>query len=176
MTRVPVHQAVGQFVNVEPGSTKGATVGVNLFYSDGTVVTEDDLGISSSTSGTASGTVWRLIREVPANLTEYAARGTSSAASGDITPAIGTTELVIRTALAAGININNPTGTTAEGQRLRIRLRDDGTGRALTWGSEFRSMSATLPATTTASKTVAMEFWRNEAETTWDLVTLAVQP
>lgn len=41
MTRVPVHQAVGQFVNVEPGSTKGATVGVDLFFADGTVVTED---------------------------------------------------------------------------------------------------------------------------------------
>jgi hypothetical protein len=99
-----------------------------------------------------------------------------TAASGDITPALDTSNVTVRTALAAAVTINNPTGTKIEGKEHVLRLRDNGTLRAITWDSEYRSMSVALPATTTANKTVWLFFRANAAETTMDLVSVALQP
>jgi len=37
---------------------------------------------------------------------------------------------------------------------LIIRIKDDGTARAITWGDSFQSGSVTLPTTTTSGKTL----------------------
>lgn len=100
----------------------------------------------------------------------------TTAASGNVSPNLDLHDSVIRTALAAAVTINNPTGTKINGRKLVIRLRDNGTGRAITWQSEYRSMTATLPATTTANKTLYCEFYVNADETTLDLMNVQVQP
>lgn len=56
------------------------------------------------------------------------------------------------TALAEAADFQNPTGTLADGQKLIIRILDDATPRALTWGAAYASRGATLPATTVAGK------------------------
>ena len=100
-----------------------------------------------------------------------------TAASGSFTPNLDTNDAVIRTALATvGFTVSNPTGTKVNGRELWIRLRDNGTGRAIAWGSEYRSMTATLPATTTANKTLYCHFIVNADETTLDLMSVAEQP
>jgi len=78
----------------------------------------------------------------------------STAASGDITPALATANIWQRTALSAGITINAPTGTPVLGEVLVFMLLDNGTSRALTWNSAFttREMSEALPTSTTISK------------------------
>ena len=49
-TRIPVHQAVGKFISVEPDATKGAIVGVNLYWPDGSLVTVAQLTQASQSA------------------------------------------------------------------------------------------------------------------------------
>jgi hypothetical protein len=58
----------------------------------------------------------------------------------------------VLTAQGAALTVANPTGTIVQGQKLVYRIKDDGTGRAITWGADFRAIGVTLPTTTTASK------------------------
>jgi hypothetical protein len=74
------------------------------------------------------------------------------------TPTINTdtTDVFTITALAAAITsmTTNLSGTPTEGQKLLIRIKDNGTARAITWGASFGSSGvATLLATTAISKT-----------------------
>ena len=49
---------------------------------------------------------------------------------------------------------NLETGAPTNFQKLIIRIKDDGTARAITWGDSFQSGSVTLPTTTTSGKTL----------------------
>lgn len=99
-----------------------------------------------------------------------------TAASGSFTPNLDLNDAIIRTALSANVTISNPTGTKVNGRILWVRLRDNGTARTITWGTEYRSMTATLPATTVINKTVYCQFIVNADENTLDLVNVQRQP
>ena len=71
------------------------------------------------------------------------------------------------------IAINAPTGTPYDGQKLIIRLEDDGTGRAITWNAIYEDCGGTLPATTIASKKVYIGLIYNSADTKWDCVAVS---
>lgn len=107
---------------------------------------------------------------------ERAPRVQTVASTATLTP-VGTAalpdDICTVTAQAAALNIANPTGTSAEGQGLVIRIKDNGTARALTYGSEFRPMGTALPTTTVISKTLYLGFIRNVTDTKWDLVSAA---
>lgn len=79
------------------------------------------------------------------------------------------------TAQAQSLTIANPTGTPVDLQPAMMRLKDNGTSRSITWGSEFRSMGATLPTATTAGKWMYMHFRYNSTDTKWDLMALVIQ-
>jgi hypothetical protein len=68
--RVVVYGTVGKAVTVNPDATDGAIVGENLRLPDGTVVTLDMLRGQAAQTGTAGATIWRLVREIPANIVE----------------------------------------------------------------------------------------------------------
>jgi len=70
--------------------------------------------------------------------------------------------------------INNPSGTASNHNTLLIRVKDNGTSRALTWnGSQWRAgTNLALPSTTTAGKTMYIKFIYNSADTKWDLVSV----
>lgn len=75
--RVPLHQNPRGFVEVDPTATEGAILGVNLRDSAGRVIRPEDV-INQPTSdggGTSSiaSTIWKLIREIPANIQKLAA-------------------------------------------------------------------------------------------------------
>lgn len=72
--RVPLHQNPRSFTTVEEGATKGAQVGVDLLGPDGQVLRPDQIiNPATSTDPNANRwTVWKLIREVPANLVKIA--------------------------------------------------------------------------------------------------------
>lgn len=97
----------------------------------------------------------------------------SSSASGDITPDIDTYNMYIRTAQAAALNINAPTGTPSSGQSLIFRIKDNGTARAITWDATFRAVGLTLPTTTVISKVVYVGCIYNSDETKWDAIAIA---
>ena len=54
--------------------------------------------------------------------------------------------------LTAAATLPNPTGTPMDGFGFVIELIDNGTARALTWGSDYAAGFAALPTTTTAGK------------------------
>lgn len=75
------------------------------------------------------------------------------------------------TALATPLTIVNPTGTPSNGQKITIRLKDNGTNRSLTFGSKYRfSIGLAAPTSTVAGETLYMEFIYNAADDKWDCI------
>lgn len=99
-------------------------------------------------------------------------RSTTEASSA--TPTINTdnTDIHTITALAAAITsmTTNLSGTPVNGQKLIIRIKDDGTARAITWGASFASRGATLPTTTVLGKYQYNGFMWNSTASVWDCV------
>lgn len=95
------------------------------------------------------------------------------------TPAInvGTTDMFTITALAVAITsmTSGLTGTPTTGQKLLIRIKDNATARAITWGASFVSRGATLPTTTVLSKTHYVGLVWNEVASVWDCVAATVE-
>ena len=79
------------------------------------------------------------------------------------------------TAQAGALLFNAPGGTPLGGQKLIIRIKDNGTARALTYNAIFRAMGNALPTTTVISKTMYMGFIFNATDTKWDLVALTTE-
>ena len=100
-------------------------------------------------------------------------RAASTASSATITPTIDIDDQYSVTALAAEATIEAPTGTPLDGQRLTLRIKDNGTARALTWNAIYRKVGVTLPTTTTANKLTYVGFIYNSADTKWDVVSVA---
>lgn len=72
------------------------------------------------------------------------------------------------TGLAAAITGFTVTGTPTDGQKLMIRLKDNGTARAITWGSSFAASGiSALPTTTVISKTHLVGFIYDSATAKW---------
>ena len=65
-----------------------------------------------------------------------------------------------------------PSGVAANGNRLIIRIKDNGTARALAWNAIYRRMEFALPTTTVISKTMYLGFIYNQTDTKWDLVAM----
>lgn len=90
------------------------------------------------------------------------------------TPTINTDncDAVNITALAVAITsmTTNLSGTPTNFQKLTIRFKDDGTGRAITWGASFESVGATLPTTTTANKRTTVGLIYDSVAAKWGCV------
>ena len=79
----------------------------------------------------------------------------SSSASGDITPTKVDFDRYIRTAQSAAITISNPTMDI--GEVMAVQLLDNGTARAITFGTHYMALDGlALPTTTTVSKVMSM--------------------
>ena len=76
-TKIKLKDQLGRVVRVGGDAAKGATVGRDLRWPDGSLVQESQVRNTASQTGSSTGglasTVWRLIREVPANLQKVAA-------------------------------------------------------------------------------------------------------
>ena len=90
-----------------------------------------------------------------------------------ITPDVSTADLVTVRGASSAITLNNPTGTPLQGQKLIIRIKDNGTARAISYGTEYRNMGATKPTTTVLSKTLYLGLIYNSTDTKWDLVAVS---
>lgn len=94
-------------------------------------------------------------------------------AGGTLTPVAITNDMVIATALSQATTIAAPSGSPVQGERLVIRLKDNGTARALTWNAIYRAIGVTLPTTTVINKTVYVGCIYNSTDTKWDAVAVA---
>lgn len=94
--------------------------------------------------------------------------------ASNATPAINvdTTDQFNITALAADITsmTSGLSGTPTDGQKLVIRILDNGTARAITWGASFASRGQQLPSSTIAGKYLYVTLIWNAVTSTWDCV------
>jgi hypothetical protein len=98
-----------------------------------------------------------------AALRPFGPRVTSVASSATPTPNADTDDLYDLTAQAVAGAFANPTGTPVNAQALTIRIKDNGTARALTWGTAYVAGGVALPATTVLSKILTLDFLYNTA-------------
>ena len=106
------------------------------------------------------------------------ARIQTVASASTITPTGDTADEYTVTALAVPATIAAPSGTPTDGQRLILRFKDNGTGRALTWtttSGAYRAVGITLPTTTTASKVTYVGCIYNAQDTYWDAIATVTQ-
>jgi len=100
---------------------------------------------------------------------------TSITSSATPTPVISTeiknTDVLQITALAEAATIPAPTGTASNHKNLIIRIKDNGTARALLFNAIYRfSSDLAAPTTTVINKTLYLGFRYNSADTKWDLI------
>jgi hypothetical protein len=77
------------------------------------------------------------------------------------------------TSLANALTINAPSGTPANGNRLIIRILDNGTARAISWNGIFQSRCAVLPTTTVISKYLYIGLIYNSTAVKWDCMVVS---
>ena len=101
------------------------------------------------------------------------------ASAATITPTGDSSDQYTVTALATAATIAAPSGTPTDGQKLVIRIKDNGTARALTWtttSGAYRACGVTLPTTTVISKVVYIGCIYNSQDLFWDVIAVAQQP
>jgi hypothetical protein len=84
----------------------------------------------------------------------------------------------VLTAQAVSLSVPAPTGTPVNGQKLTIRIKDNGGAQTISWtitSGGWRVMGVTLPTTTVASKVVYVGAIYNSDESFWDVVSVAQQ-
>jgi hypothetical protein len=104
-----------------------------------------------------------------ANATDLQPTIRSIASSATLTPTF-TDDQINLTAQAANLTIANATGTPLDGWSFGIRIKDNGTPRSITFGSQYRAVGVTLPTTTVAGKLLYIGAIYNAADTKWDVV------
>lgn len=91
--------------------------------------------------------------------------------SATVTPVSITNDMVVITAQAAGLTLAVPSGSPVQGEKLVIRIKDNGTAQTITWNAIYRASSdLALPTTTILSKTMYCGFIFNSTDTKWDFV------
>ena len=150
-----------------------------------------DIGFRNATSGTitlapVTGALGTVTLSLPAATDTLVGKATTdtltnkritartttvASTTTSVTIDVSTTDMHITTAQAGALLFNNPSGTPTEGQKLMIRITDNGTARALTYDTQFRASSdLALPTTTVISKTLYMGFIWNATNSKWDLL------
>ena len=156
--------------------------------SGGTLTNATGLPISTGVSGlgtgvaTALGNTTNTARGLPtgsgtATLTNKRIdpRTSSTASTATLTPDISSFDQYNLTAQAVGLTIAAPTGTPVDGNRLIIRILDNGTGQTISWNATYTVIGVTLPTTTTANKMVYVGCIYNSTNTRWDVVAVTTQ-
>jgi hypothetical protein len=94
--------------------------------------------------------------------------------SSSATPTINTDncDFVDITALAVAITsmTTNLSGTPTNGDMLKIRFKDNGTARSITWGASFEACGVALPTTTVVSKRLTVGFIYDTTTSKWGCV------
>jgi hypothetical protein len=96
-------------------------------------------------------------------------RTVSATTTATLTPNVDSYDMAVLTAQASALTIANPTGTPVNGNVFVVRIKDNGTARALTFGDKYRAIGSALATTTTISKTLYFAFAYNSADDKFDV-------
>jgi hypothetical protein len=148
------------------GST--SSTDVNRFVGVGNKNVVIPAGGAATLLYTVAESRWRVLGQVEPHVT----REQTAASAVTLTPNADEDDICTLYAQAGPLTIANPSPayTVVQGQKLIIRITDNGTGRAITWGSQYRAIQSSLPATTTAGKILYLGFIWNGSDPKWDLI------
>lgn len=93
----------------------------------------------------------------------------SVASAATVTPTFSN-DMVKVTAQAAALTLANPTGTAVEGWGIVLRIKDNGTARSISYGTQYRAMGVSLPGTTVVNKTTYLACVWNDTDTKLDVI------
>ena len=99
----------------------------------------------------------------------------SVTSSATVTPSADNDDAVKITAQAAALTLANPTGTPTAMQCIIIRIKDNGTARAISYDTLYRAVGITLPTTTVINKTTYLGLIYNSDDTKWDVIGVSTE-
>lgn len=176
--------AGGTNTNIQLGrsSLTGNTTGVNnttIGYSSGTAITSgSNLTVIGAAAAASSVDATNEITLGNSNVTRMRLPGLSknigslTTVTSALSVAVNSnvTDRYFVTALAGAFTVSNPTGTPYDGQTIVYRFKDNGTARALTWGTSFVAIGTALPTTTLVSKVLYVMCMYNTASAVWQVI------
>lgn len=137
---------------------------------DDTVGMSNRINLKLNASDTASNVVTNTSYRTLTNKdVKFRVGGAASYTTSVTIPADSVNVFVI-TAQSGALLFNAPSGTPTQCQMLLVRIKPTSGTNALTWNAIWRSGDVTLPTTTTAGKTLYMEFLYNSTDSKWDIV------
>jgi hypothetical protein len=167
-----------QTVNIATGTTAAATTKAINIGTAGNATSTTNIAIGSTTGTSTTTLNGTLVATGILTANNVRSNSATIASASTITPTSNTTNQYTVTALAVPATIAIPSGSPIDGQKLSIRIKDDGTARALTWTTSaggFRVIGTTLPTTTTASKVTYVGCVYNSQDSFWDVLAVATQ-
>lgn len=87
-----------------------------------------------------------------------------------LTPNVDQVDLVNITTLASTLVVNNPIGTPKDGDGFVLKIKDNGSPRAISWGSNYRAFGQALSLTTVTSKAMYIPMIYSAADNKWDVL------
>ena len=129
--------AVGRAVLVATDAATARTV-----IGAGTASTKADVGLGS-VDNTSDAT--KNSAAVTLSNKRIDPRVVSPTVASSYTINVDVTDLYNVSGQSSNVTFNNPTGTPVNGQKMMVRIKDDGTPRLVGWGSNFQASGITGP-------------------------------
>jgi hypothetical protein len=159
------------WTTITPGTGTVTSITAGTGLTGGTITTSGTIAIDTAVVATTNNTVTLTNKRITSRV------GTTTSAA-TITPTSDSSDQYNVTALATTATFAIPSGTPTDGQKLTIRIKDNGTGQTVNWTTSaggYRVIGTTLPTLTTAGKTVYVGCIYNSADGYWDVVSVATQ-
>jgi hypothetical protein len=155
-------------------SSLGSELALN--YADGKLFYKDASNAVQvlASSSTTSGSFTTLTASTSIS-GRYNPRVSTTTSTATLTPNISTNDQYNLTAQAATLTIAAPTGTPLNGNKLIIRVLDNGSAQTLSWNATYTPIGITLPTVTTAGKMLYVGCIYNADNTRWDVVLVTTQ-
>ena len=141
----------------------------------GTTAITTTLANSGVTAGTYNSVTVNAKGLVTAATAKEIPNVQSVTSSATVTPNADTNDLVSINAQAVGLTLAAPSGTSTDGERLIIRIKDNGTTQTIAWNAVYAAGGAALPTATVAGKWHHVGLIYNTNTTTWLCVAASVQ-
>ena len=99
----------------------------------------------------------------------------STTSTATLTPNANNDDVVSLSAQAVALTVAAPSGTSSDGQKLIIRIKDNGSTQTINWNGVYAAGGASLPTATVAGKWHHVGLIYNVNTTTWLCVAATVQ-